>query len=171
MLRIFWRLQWVRGKALPRGNRRTPWKKAPNDCDHPPNVIQKGGNAVMYYERCEMCGNRWQRIPLTMIADEAEQSHSACVYREATGRNRTPLLSTRTGEHDDAAEPLLGMLDVQYHLRTQPGRVRCSTCRPGGASRVPTRTWFPLGTTKHRASERAGATEGCGPGGVPPIDF
>ena len=23
------------------------------------------------------------------------------------------------------------MLDVQYHLRTQPGRVRCSTCRPG----------------------------------------
>ena len=51
--------QWVRGKALPRGNRGTPWKKAPNDCDHPPNAIQKGGNAVMYYERCEMRGNRW----------------------------------------------------------------------------------------------------------------
>ena len=28
--------------------------------------------------------------------DEAEQSHSACVCREATGRNRTPLLSART---------------------------------------------------------------------------
>ena len=57
--------------------------------------------------------------------DEAEQSHSACVHREATGRDRTPLLSTRTREHDDAghtaAEPLLGMLDVQYNLRTQPG--------------------------------------------------
>ena len=67
--------------------------------------------------------------------DEAEQSHSVCVYREATGRNRTPLLSARTREHDDvghaATEPLLGMLDVQYLLRTQPGRVRCSTCRPG----------------------------------------
>ena len=66
--------------------------------------------------------------------DEAEQSHSACVYSEATGRNRTLLLSARTREHDDAGhaatEPLLGMLDVQYHLRTQPGRVRCSTCRP-----------------------------------------
>ena len=30
-----------------------------------------------------------------------------------------------------AVEPPLGMLDVQYNLRTQPGRVRCSTCRPG----------------------------------------
>ena len=70
----------------------------------------------------------------TESRDEVEQSHSACVHREATGRDRTPLLSTRTREHDDAghaaAEPLLGMLDVQYHLRTQPGRVRCSTCRP-----------------------------------------
>ena len=33
--------------------------------------------------------------------DEAEQSHSACVCREATGRNRTPLLSTRTWERRD----------------------------------------------------------------------
>ena len=32
--------------------------------------------------------------------DDAEQSHSACVHREATGRN--PLLSARTQEHDDA---------------------------------------------------------------------
>ena len=66
---------------------------------------------------------------------DAEQSHSACVHREATGRDRTLLLSTRTREHDDAghaaAESLLGMLDVQYNLRTQPGRVRCSTCGPG----------------------------------------
>ena len=67
--------------------------------------------------------------------DEAEQSHSAHVHREATGRDRTSLLSTRTREHDDAghaaAEPLLGMLDVQYHLRTQPGRVRYLTCGSG----------------------------------------
>ena len=57
--------------------------------------------------------------------DEAEQSYSAHVHREATGRDRTSLLSTRTREHDDTghavAESLLGML----------GRVRCSTCRPG----------------------------------------
>ena len=67
--------------------------------------------------------------------DEAKPSHSACVYREATGRNRTPLLSAQTREHDDtghaATESPLGMLNMQYHLRTQPGRVRCSTCRPG----------------------------------------
>ena len=56
-------------------------------------------------------------------------------HREATGRDRTPLLSTRTRVHDDAghivAESPLGMLDVQHYLRTQPGRVRWSTCRPG----------------------------------------
>ena len=94
--------QWVRGKALPRGNRGTPWKKAPNDCDHPPTAIQKGGNAVMYCERCEMCRNRWQRIPLTMVArdpeDDAEQSHSACVHIEGTGRDRTrSFVHTDTG--------------------------------------------------------------------------
>ena len=67
--------------------------------------------------------------------DDAEQSHNACVHREATGRDRTPLLSTRTQAHDDAghatAQPPLRMLDVQYNLRNQPGRVRCSTCGPG----------------------------------------
>ena len=39
--------QWVRGKAQPRSNRGTLWKKAPAECDHPPNAIQKGGNAAM----------------------------------------------------------------------------------------------------------------------------
>ena len=62
-------------------------------------------------------------VPLTMVAQDPE----------TTLINRTVL--TRTREHDDArhaaAEPLLGMLDVQYNLGTQPGRVRCSTCGPG----------------------------------------
>ena len=75
---------WLRGKAVPRGNWGTPWKKAPNDCDHPPTAIQKGGNAAMYYERCEICGNRWQRIPLTMVARDPE----------TTLNNRTVLAST-----------------------------------------------------------------------------
>ena len=84
----------------------------------------------MYNERCEKYG---ESVPAhspdhgcTGSRDEAEQSHSARVHREATGRDRTLLLSTRTREHDDAghaaAEPLLGMLDVQCSLRTQPGR-------------------------------------------------
>ena len=71
----------------------------------------------------------------TESRDEAEQSHSACVHREATARDRTPLLSAWTREHDDAghavAESSLGMLHDQYYLRTQPGRVRCSTGGPG----------------------------------------
>ena len=49
--------------------------------------------------------------------DEAEQSHSACVHKEATGRDRTPLVFARTREQDDAshtaAELPLEMLDRQ----------------------------------------------------------
>ena len=37
----------------------------------------------------------------TELRDEAEQSHSACVHMEASGRDRTPLLSTRTSERRD----------------------------------------------------------------------
>ena len=104
----FLEAQWVRGKALPRGNRVTPWKNAPNDCDHPPNAIQKGGSDVLRTMR-----DVWEAVAAhspdhgsTGSRDEAEQSHSARVHREATGRDRTLFLSSRT------REPLLGMLDV-----------------------------------------------------------
>ena len=96
-------------------------------------AIQKGGNAVMYYERCEMCGNRWQRTPLTMVARDPETKLNNHTVLSSTGKRPAEIERSRTREHDDAGhaatEPLLGMLDVQYHLRTQPGRVRCSTCR------------------------------------------
>ena len=66
--------------------------------------------------------------------DDAKQSHSVLVNREAACRDRTSLLSTRTREHDDAghatAESPLGMLDVQYNIRAQPGRVRCAPSAP-----------------------------------------
>ena len=67
--------------------------------------------------------------------DDAEQSQSARVCSEVTGQDRTTFLPTRTQEHDDAGhaatEPLLGMLDMHYNLRTQPGRMRCTICGPG----------------------------------------
>ena len=120
--------QWVRGKALPRGNQGTPWNKAPNDHDHPPEKRQRCDVLRTMRDVWESVAAHSPEQGSTRSRDEAEQSH-------ATGRDRTPLLSTRTREHDDAghaaAEPPLGMLDVQYNLRTQPGRVRCSTCRPG----------------------------------------
>ena len=59
-------------KALQKGDRGTLWKKALADCDHPPKVIQKGGNAAMYYEQREICRNRRQRIPMTMVARRSE---------------------------------------------------------------------------------------------------
>ena len=86
----------------------------------------------MYYERCELCGES----VATHSSDHAgfggdvKQSHGALVHRETTSRDRTPLLSIRALKHDDAghatAVSLLGMLDVQYKIRGQPGRVRCS---------------------------------------------
>ena len=96
--------QWVRGKALPRGN------------------------AVMYDERCEICGNRWQRIPMTMVARESK----------TTLNNRTALASTGKGlveierpfcpnghgsmmQSTPRQSLYLGMLDVQCDIRTQPG--------------------------------------------------
>ena len=69
----------------------------------------------------------------TGFEDDAKQSHNAAVNRESTGRDRTPLLSTQM--HDDAghatAGSVLGVLDVQPHLRIQPGRVRRSLSGPG----------------------------------------
>ena len=55
--------QWVRGKALPRGNWGTPSKKAPNDCDHPPNAVQNGGNTMMYSEMINFYA--WTRSNVT----------------------------------------------------------------------------------------------------------
>ena len=118
----------------------------------PVNIVEEGAERLRSSTDCDPEGRQHCDVLRTMrdvwesmvahspdhggtgSRDEAEQSHSACVHREATGRNRTHFLSAQTREHDDAghaaAGPLLGMFDVQYHLRTQPGRVRCSTCRP-----------------------------------------
>ena len=54
------------------------------DCDHPPTAIQKGDKNVVCYERCEMCGNRWWRIPRTMVERNPEMKLN----------NRTVLAST-----------------------------------------------------------------------------
>ena len=82
-------VQCVRGKAVPRGNRGTPWKKAPNG--HPPSAIQKGGNAAMYYEGCELCGNRWQHIPLTMTARDSKTTKNNRTVLSSTGKRRVEI--------------------------------------------------------------------------------
>ena len=67
--------------------------------------------------------------------DDAKQSHSVLVNRETTSRDRTPFLSTRTWEHDDAghasAESPLGVPDVQYNIRTPSGLVGRLPSGPG----------------------------------------
>ena len=69
---------------------------------------------------------------------------------ETTLNNRTTLASAgkrpveierpfcptgRAREHNDVGHatvgPLLEMLDMQFNLKTQPGRMRCSTCGTG----------------------------------------
>ena len=68
--------------------------------------FSEGGNAVMHHERCEMCGNLWQRIPLTMVARDPETKLNNRTVLTSTGKRpveiERPFLSTRTLEHDDA---------------------------------------------------------------------
>ena len=86
-----------------------------------------------------------ERQPGNLVEEGAERLRSSTDC-DPEGRQRCDVLRTMrdvwesvaahspTRQHDDAghaaAEPLLGMLDVQYNLRTQSGRVRCSTCGP-----------------------------------------
>ena len=78
-------------------------------------------------------------IPQTMVERNPEMKLDNRTLLASTGKRPVEIerlfLSTRTLEHDDTGhavgESSLGMLDEQYYLRTQPGRVRCSTCRPG----------------------------------------
>ena len=129
--------------------------RSSTDCD------PEGGYAAMYYARCEMCGNRWQRILLTMVARDPE----------TTLNNRTVLAST--GKRPVEIErPFCphghGSMMMQATLQ-QCLSWECSTCSTTsgfsldgcgvslwtrGASRVPTRTWFPLGTTRHSESKK-----------------
>ena len=67
-----------------------------------------------------------------MVARDPEMTLNNRTVLAPTGKRpveiERPFCPQWTREHDDAghaaAEPLLGMLDVQYNLRTQPGRVR-----------------------------------------------
>ena len=103
--------QWVRGKDLPRGNLGTRCKKEPNDCDHPLNAIQKGGNPVMHYERCEHCENRLQRIAFSMVAQDSK----------TTLNNRTVLSST-------GKRPVEIERPLCPHAPQQSLHWECSTC-------------------------------------------
>ena len=84
----FLEVQWVRGK------------EAPADCDHPPIAIQKRGYAAMYYERCEICGNRWERILLNMVARDSKTTRNNHML-SSTGKRPDKIerffLSTDTG--------------------------------------------------------------------------
>ena len=79
--------------------------------------------------RTEMCGNLWQRIPLTMVARDPETKLNNHTVLSSTGKRPVEIERSRHGSMmmhagHTAAEPPLGMLDVQKNVRTQSGRVR-----------------------------------------------
>ena len=110
--------QWVRGKALPRGNRGNP--------------VEEGAERLRPSTEC--CSERRQRCDVLRTMRDVRESvaapspdhgsagstDEAWTLAQCSRPQGSALLSTRTREHDDAghaaAEPLLGMLDVQYHL-------------------------------------------------------
>ena len=69
-------------KALPRGNRGTPWKKAPNDCDQSTDCYLRQHCDVVRTMRDVR--ESVQRIPLTMVERDPETMLT----------NRTVLAST-----------------------------------------------------------------------------
>ena len=48
----------------------------------------------MYCERCEMCGNRWQRIPLTMVARDPETKLNNRTVLASTGKRPVEIERT-----------------------------------------------------------------------------
>ena len=144
------------------------WKKAPNDCDHPPTAIQKGGNAVMCCERCEMCGNRWQRIHLTMVARDPETKLNNRTVLASSGKRpveiERPFCPHGHGSMMMQATPQQSLYWEWSTCSTTSG-LRLDGCDVRDANMVPT------GDDETPCSERAGAAEGCGPGGLSPIDL
>ena len=106
------------------GARKSPTERQPE------NTMEKGAERLRSSTECYPEGRQkcdvlqsmrdvWESVAAhspdhggTESRDEAEQSHSACVHREATGRDRTLLLSTRTWERRDWET-------VQYNLRAK----------------------------------------------------
>ena len=76
-----------------------------------------------------------KRIALTMVPRDPETTLNNRTVLASTGKRPVEIerFFCPHREHDDAghgaAEPPLGMLDVRYKIRTQPGRARCWTCR------------------------------------------
>ena len=84
MLRTFWRLSGCAAKPYreatgePRGRRRRTTAII--------HRLRSRGNAAMYYERCELCGNWWQRIHLTMVARDPETKLNNRTVLESTAK-------------------------------------------------------------------------------------
>jgi hypothetical protein len=55
---------WARGKALPDSKRQAPFWRSKASCPHPEESMVVGCNASMYWECCDDCGARFQRVPL-----------------------------------------------------------------------------------------------------------
>ena len=64
-------------KPSPRGKITRPRKLEPAACSHPEHSIQRGGSAKMYYERCQDCGSRWQRLPIAITLDNSQPAHTS----------------------------------------------------------------------------------------------
>ena len=131
-------------------------------------IHQKRGNAVMYYERCEMCGNRWQRILLNREARDPETKPN----------NRTRLVEIERPFCPHGHGSMMMQATPQQSLHWE-----CSTCSTisglsldgcdvrlvdrvsfeGDGSRWGRRDTVPLNVE--------GQLKGRGPGGVSPIDL
>jgi hypothetical protein len=57
---------WARGKALSDYERRAPYWRSKASCPHPEASMVLGSDVSIYWEFCNDCGARFQRVPLKM---------------------------------------------------------------------------------------------------------
>ena len=94
----------------------------------------------MYHERCQLCGSRWQRVPLTISTQASEIPRNSRTAFTSTGERPVEIersfLPSRSPEHGDAGHATVFVENAWRagRLQGRPGRVRCA---PGGRDSVP----------------------------------
>ena len=95
----------------------------------------------MYHERCQLCGSRRQRVPLTISTQASEIPRNSRTAFTSTGQRPVEIerpFFCRHGhpEHGDAGHATVFVENAWRagRLHCRPGRVRCA---PGGRDSVP----------------------------------
>ena len=133
--------------------RTSPRLRPCTDCD--PKVRQKCDVLQTMRDVCESVVAHSPDHGGTESRDETEQSHSACVQRQTTGRDRTPLLSTRTSERRDTVPLKAAEGRGPGGLSPFEPRTRTTAREPDYGPWTRAETEFGIGRTSNRVFQKS----------------